>query len=599
MPTTNKMLKKMWRMYTSITFGLIVLSIIAGVCIFGTMYYAANSSLGDNAIPLAKDRVFSAWWFFALLAFFFVQFVISTWRVTIMSLMIWWKTDFSRTSDQLSRSLSYSKIKSEGPESIVNSLSKKFTRVHMQGNKIFAHKGIASRLGPTIIHAGIVLILLAGMVRIILNWQGMIISEGRFSGVEGETRSTFFAPKDLGRIINDNNIQDFDIGYDIKIHDFDEIKFANSQTPAYYSSLVEVINREDKSSRFMKLDMNHSMTVNGLQFHQASFVAIPEDQGYRVNFDVRYADSGERLAVTDASVGTRVQIDQSDYYLEVDGELPGADWRIFKLNAKKKSIDLVDQGKLLPSSETVGIRVKALEFFPDFVLNTVEGEDAPVPSSQSNVPKNPALMLELYQGEQAMAKTMIFMDQELNKMMPQSNPYFSFQFDDIQTPKGTAETEADFADFDWTNPSSARFILTATDLESEELLQFPLVMQTMSETLEPSGLGAALLGPQNGMFAVYPQGRTTQYATVFTVVREPLTHYNTIGVGLIFIGAMMTFVSRYRALHGIWNPESKEFEFAIIPRFGKPDMDEVQQIIGILQKPESNKTPSTIKPVTT
>lgn len=595
MPKQKSMLNKMWRMYTSITFGLIILSVIAGVCIFGTMYYAANSSLGDNAIPLAKARVFSAWWFFALLAFFFVQFVISTWRVTIMSLMIWWKQDFSRTSDQLSRSVSYQKIPAEGPEAIVAKLSKKFTRVHRQGDKVYAQKGISSRLGPTIIHAGIVLILVAGLVRILLSWQGMIISEGRFSGVEGETVSTFFTPKDLGRVINETNIQNHDIGYDIKVHDFDEIKFANSETPAYFSSLVEVIDRKTNTSRFMKLDMNHSMTVNGLQFHQASFVAIPPMQGYRMNFDVRYANSGERLAVTDASVGTRVQIAQSDYFIEVDGERPGSAWRIYHRNDPANPLD---SGILLPSKETLGVRLKVLEFYPEFNLKVVEGEETPVAESLSNVPRNPALMVELFQGEESMGKTMIFMDQELNLQMPTSNPFFRFEFEDIQTINGSAKTEEDFATFDWKDPKMARFLISAVDLETQDKTILPLNMGEKSEVLEPSIAAAPPVVPKDSTFVVYPMEKTTLYATVFSVVREPLTHYNTIGVGLIFIGAMMTFIFRYRSLHGIWNPETKLFEFAIIPRFGKPDMEEVQEIAALLQTPPSTAAPST-KPVTT
>lgn len=599
MSKANNPFKKMWRMYTSITFGLIILSIIAGVCIYGTMFYAANKSLGDNAIPLAKARVFNAWWFFALLAFFFVQFVTSTWRVTIMSFGIWWKKDFSRTSDQLALSASHQRISVESPDSIPKLLGKKFTRVHMENGRVFAHKGIASRLGPTIIHSGIVLILLAGLVRIILSKEGYIISEGRFSGVEGETYTEFYVPKDLGRVISQDNIEPLRIkDYDIKVHDFDEIKFANSTTPAYFSSLVEVINRKDNTSRFMKLDMNHSMNVGGLQFHQASFVMIPPIEGQRMNYDVRFAESGERLAVADASPGTRVQIAQTEYFLEVDGEAPGDAWRIFSRENPGKPLE---SGKLLASSETLGIRLKPVEFFPDFHLEEASGAETPKAISKSNVPKNPALMLEMFQGEMNMGKTMIFMDKELNKLMPPSNPFFRFEFEDIQTLSGSATTEEDFAKFDWTDPSMARFIVNVVDLNSGLTTPLPLVLNEESEGIKPSVEPQKQLAEAGGKFMVYPLERTMKYATIFSVVREPLTHYNTIGVGLIFIGAMMTFIFRYRALHGIWHADKKEFEFAVIPRFGKPDMEEVQQIVKLLSpnSPTSTTTNPSANPVTT
>jgi hypothetical protein len=87
----------MWSAFKSLQFGIFLLACIGAVAIYGTMHYAANDSLGDQAIPLAKARVFNAWWFFGLLALFFVQFITSTWHVTVMSFGIWKKADFGRS----------------------------------------------------------------------------------------------------------------------------------------------------------------------------------------------------------------------------------------------------------------------------------------------------------------------------------------------------------------------------------------------------------------------------------------------------------------------------------------------------------------------
>src|SRR5690606_35210161 len=168
--------------------GLFLLSLICAVCIYGTMFYAANKVYGDNAIPMAKARVFNAWWFFSLLGLFFVQFVISTWHVTKMSFGIWSKRDFSRSRDYLTIGRNRANIEvPDGPDHIERVLRRRFTRAHRDGNRFFAHAGLRQRIGPTIVHAGIVVILLAGLCRIYLDRKGYVLSEGRFIGSEGET----------------------------------------------------------------------------------------------------------------------------------------------------------------------------------------------------------------------------------------------------------------------------------------------------------------------------------------------------------------------------------------------------------------------------
>ncbi|MDX1973134.1 MAG: cytochrome c biogenesis protein ResB [Candidatus Sumerlaeia bacterium] len=582
--------KKLWRMYTSIHFGLFLLAVITAVSIFGTMYYAANKSFGDQGIPLAKARVFGAWWFFALLGFFFVQFVISTWSTTKMSVSIWWKKDFSRTSDQLSRSKSYTKVAVENAEGIRDALARRFTRAHQNGNKFYAQRGLGARIGPTIIHAGIIVILLSNLVRIILANQGYIISEGRFSGVEGATEVKIFQPKDLARQISNSNIQAYELDFHIKVHDFDEIKFANSEVPAYFSSLVEVIDPVTQKSRFHKLDMNNSMTINGLDFHQASYVQLPDDEGFRFEFDVRHADSGERLEIADASPGTRVQIGQTDYFLEVDGFLAGDAFRIYHRSDFESPL----QTGTLKGNRS-GVSLRAVEFFPDFDLRKEEGVDVPVPYSKSPVPRNPALIVEILQSDVVMGKTMILMDEELNAQVTHNNPFFKFSFADIEVVGGGKMSPQDFETFDWNDPSLYRFILTAEDLTTGETQNFPIKIKGESEFLESSVPveAADTASAEPPLFHVYPIGKVPQFATVFSVVREPLVHYNTLGVALIFIGAIMTFVSRYLAFHGIYNPETRELEFALFPRFGAAKPEEIDAVKELIL----NNLPAQNKPI--
>ncbi|HMZ52592.1 MAG TPA: hypothetical protein PK988_10025, partial [Candidatus Sumerlaeota bacterium] len=51
----DRMILKGWRIFISLKFGIFLLVLIAVASIYGTMNYASNAALGDNAIPMARS----------------------------------------------------------------------------------------------------------------------------------------------------------------------------------------------------------------------------------------------------------------------------------------------------------------------------------------------------------------------------------------------------------------------------------------------------------------------------------------------------------------------------------------------------------------
>ncbi len=570
--TVDRWALKLWRWYKSIAFGMVLLAAICAICIYGTMHYAANTTLGDNAIPLAKARVFNAWWFFALLGFFFIQFVISTWHVTKMSVGIWWKRDFTRTRSFMTvrRPGRASISLPEGPDVLMRRLRGRFTRVHREGHRFFAHKGLQTRIGPTVIHAGIVVILLAGLARILLDRSGNILSEGRFVAGEGETRSTIFRPIFNDQAISGGNVTSFEIPFDVTVLDFDEVLHPNSDAPAYFSSLLKIRDWRTGETTVAKVDMNHSIEIGGYEFHQASYVRLPPIQTWRTNYDVRDAATGERIAVTDASPETRVQVGDEDLFLEVDGELPGAEWRLYTSESPSKPID---SGILLQKAGTQELKISVLHIFPDFGFDEKGG-----PFSRSSEPVNVALRVAVLIDDMPAGQTLVFLDEPLNEAMPLVANRFRIRLEDIRVIGGNRES---YDEVDWDDPAFSRLLLSVRDEASGETLGETLAtLDEPTEALAFASSEADEVPAAGATHAVYAMGRTIRHETVLSVVKEPIVPYYMAGVVLIGFGALMTFSGRYRALYAMWDEEQKLLHLAYIPRFGNgPDPKEFEKLL--------------------
>ncbi|MCB2155347.1 cytochrome c biogenesis protein ResB [bacterium] len=566
-----------WRFFKSLKMGLLLLGLIALACVYGTVFYAANSVLGDNAIPLAKERVFNAGWFFALMAVFFVQFIISTWHVTKMSFGIWGKREFRSSRDyfRLGEGRATVAVKG-GPDRVEKVLRQRFTRAHRDGNRFFAHRGLRARIGPTIVHAGIVMILLTGLMRILLDRNGMILSEGRFIAAEGETTNEILVPKYRDQAVGGSNVQSLRIPFEVTVLDFDEIKHANSNAPAYFSSLIKVRDLQTGDVRVAKLDMNHSHTIGSLQFHQAGYQPLPPIQTYRVDFDVRDAQTGERIAVTDASPQTRVQVGNESLFLEIDGEQPGNDWRMYSAESPSEPIAT---GQLLAPAGETEFSFKATEIYPDFRVRKT-GEDGGLePYNASNDPNYPAVHVVLLRDGMPQGETWLFLDPSLAPMMPAVDDRLRLELDDLQVARDTES-------IDWTDPALFRMVIRAIDPNTDEEISRQVVRlgaESQPITLAAAP-GAENLPPDGAEFAIYPIGRSMRYMTILSVVDEPTVPYNVAGVLLIALGAVITFTGRYRAFYGLWDEEEERLHLALVPRFGTaPDPKELEALVDELQ----------------
>ncbi len=593
----DALLLRGWRIFISLKFGIFLLALILGVSIWGTMGYASNAALGDNSITMARTLVFESRWFVALLLLFATNLIFSTWHVTVMSCTIWWKKEFRRgkTYYQYGKSPRGEVPVEGGPEAVEQILRKRFTRVHRDGDAFFAHKGILSRIGPTIVHAGILIVLGATVAKAVLIWNDRILTEGRFIAAEGETTNVIHQPIALEQQITNENRRETPIDVWIKVLDFDEVMHPNSNVPAYFSSLLEVRDPRDNSITVAQLDMNHGLRIHTsqygwLNFHQAGYQPVDDGEFQRVNFDVRDRRTGERIAVTDTHPHNRVRIGETKYFLEVDGIRPADRWRIY---SAENPFEIAAEG-LLQGGQELAYSFRPEEFYPDFRIDEETGE----PHNASNQPANPALKTAIFLDGQQVATTWLFLDPELAGHVPDTHPRFRLELEDVRLRSG-ADPEA----VDWNRPGNALFIFTLRDMQNNtergrEMLVLGEDSRDYEYTAEIDHADIEL--GTEGIFDVRIAGPTQRFLTVLTVVNEPTVPYLNLGVAVVVFGAMLTFMFRYRALYGQWDPERKTLRMALVPRWGQsPVQEEFDELVrelsggrGLITRKEGENSPA-------
>jgi hypothetical protein len=313
-----------------------------------------------------------------------------------------------------------------------------------------------------------------------------------------------------------------------------------------------------------------------LQFHQAGYQKLPEGEVQRINFDVRDRRTGERIAVTDSHAGNRVRVGDTDLFLEVDGIAPADRWRIYRASAPT---DVYAAG-LLTGGQQLRYSFKPLRFFTHFLID----ETTRAPRNGSTGIVNPALEVALFLDGRQVETTWLFADRELADAVPVTHPRFRLELRDVRFRRDLSIDQ-----IEWNEPDNALFEIALMEREAGAWREAGIERLTIgeeSQAVEYTSVvdhgGEALLGTE-GNYEVRILGPTDRYLTVLSVVHEPTVLYTNLGVLIIVIGAMMTFIFRYRALYGLWDEQTQTLRLALVPRWGQsPVQKEFDAIVAEL-----------------
>lgn len=211
-------------------------------------------------LSLGLDHVYRTWWFLALLILFGASLTACTFQRQLPALR--W---FSRTWNFYSQPRQFQKfaLSAELPQGSLNQLipllKQRRYKIYQEGEKLYAHKGIVGRIGPIVVHASMLLILLGAI------WgamTGFFAQEMVPSGETFQVRNIFDAgPWAAAQIPKD---------WSVKVNRFWIDYTPNGTIDQFYSDL-SVLNQTGEEVDRQTIYVNKPLRYKGVSFYQADW----------------------------------------------------------------------------------------------------------------------------------------------------------------------------------------------------------------------------------------------------------------------------------------------------------------------------------------
>ncbi|MBE9221133.1 cytochrome c biogenesis protein [Cyanobacterium stanieri LEGE 03274] len=272
----SKFFRKLLAMVADLRLAIVLLLAIALFSISGTVieqnqglsYYQENYPENPALwgfftwkllLNLGFDHVYTTWWYVSILVLFGTSLIACTFRRQLPALkaaQIW---KYYRQPREFNKLALSAELSVNGLAEIKESLTKKGYKIHQDNDSLYAQKGIIGRVGPIIVHIGMIVILLGAI------W-------GAFTGffaqemiAEGET----FTIKNFieaGALTNLKKPQDFSV----KVKDFRIDYSPQGAVDQFYSDL-SIIDQEGKELDKKTIFVNQPLRYKGVTFYQTSW----------------------------------------------------------------------------------------------------------------------------------------------------------------------------------------------------------------------------------------------------------------------------------------------------------------------------------------
>lgn len=365
---------KTWNFFSSVRNGviLIVIALIAsglGTIFPQAMYIPAEAENRDPAVfyeewyglpgkiyyQFGLHELYSSWWYMILIALIGISLVICSLDRFIPLYRALKVQKPKRHPTFLARQRLYSKtdgIKETEKEQVVAKLKKQRYRIHEEDGHVLAEKNRFSRWGPYVNHIGLIIILLAAMLRMtpLLFLDDYVwVREGEQKVIPSTDSKYFIENKQFHLEYYDEDDERFQAAMEKS----GELVVKNYQTDVIvYKAKNETIPGQDpelEKIREASIRMNEPLKFDGITLYQSGY---QENEFSSMTFKIyETADENE------TSLG-------------------------------EVTINLLEPEKTYELDN--GIRLVLSQYFPDYVLE--KGE----PQSLSKFPKNPAFVFHLF-----------------------------------------------------------------------------------------------------------------------------------------------------------------------------------------------------------
>ncbi len=372
----RRIVDKVWTFFSSVKVGiwLIVIALLAsgiGTIFPQAMYIPAEAPNRDPAVfyedyygiagkiyyQLGFHEMYSSWWYLIVIALIGISLVICSLDRFIPLRRALKMQKPKRHNTFLTRQRLYSKsdnIREEEKQKVVASLKKQRYKIVEEDGHVLAEKGRFSRWGPYVNHIGLIIILLAALLRMtpLLYLDDYVwVREGEEIIIPGTDNEYYIENKKFTLDVYDKDDPRFKDALEKagEVHKgyTTEVKISKVKDDAVVGAAdeLEVVKTD-------KIMMNHPVKFDGYTLYQSGY---QENEFKTMYFDVVKA-ADENQEVIDS--------------IEID------------LRNPQESYELED-----------GIRIQLEQFYPDYAIE--DGQ----PITKTKYPRNPAFVFSVFPPE--------------------------------------------------------------------------------------------------------------------------------------------------------------------------------------------------------
>ncbi|EKQ68280.1 ResB protein required for cytochrome c biosynthesis [Leptolyngbyaceae cyanobacterium JSC-12] len=211
-------------------------------------------------LTLGLDHVYRTWWFLALLILFGSSLTACTFKRQLPALRWFSRTwNFYTQPRQFQKFALSAEFDRSSIEQLIPLLQQRRYRVFQQGDSLYAHKGIIGRVGPIIVHVGILVILLGGIAGAMTGFMAQeMIPSGQTFQIKNITDAGPFAAPQIPK------------DWSVKVNRFWIDYLPDGNIDQFYSDM-SVLDKDGKEVKRKTIHVNEPLRYRGVTLYQANW----------------------------------------------------------------------------------------------------------------------------------------------------------------------------------------------------------------------------------------------------------------------------------------------------------------------------------------
>ena len=272
----QKIFRKIIKIIADLKLAIVLLLLIAFFSISGTVieqgqslaFYQANypekpalfGFLTWKVIQfVGLDHVYSTSWFLGLMVLFGSSLIACTFKRQLPALKVARNWKFYDKSRQFKKLAFSTELEKGSINSLIPLLEEKKYKIFQENDTLYARKGIVGKIGPIIVHIGMIIVLLGGIWGLFTGFKAQEMVE---SGKTFQVKNIF----ELGRFADSQIPKD----WQVKVNRFWIDYTPDGVIDQFYSDL-SVVDLDDKELDRETIYVNKPLRYNGVTFYQTSW----------------------------------------------------------------------------------------------------------------------------------------------------------------------------------------------------------------------------------------------------------------------------------------------------------------------------------------